>query len=71
MKRLNFTVTFQNIREFLRIRKGMKRGNPRLILQYLPNETNHAKTEEFKAMWSSLIDTQVGDCLNVSLSPYT
>jgi len=66
MKRLNFKVTYQNITEFLRIRKDMKRGIPRLILQYLPNETNHAKTEEFKALWSSLIDTKVGDCLNVS-----
>jgi hypothetical protein len=66
MKRLNFKVTLQNITEFLRIRKDMKRGNPRLILQYLPNETHHAKTEEFKAPWSSLIDTKVGDCLNVS-----
>ena len=66
MKGLNFKVTFQNITEFLRIRKDMKRGNPRLILQYIPNETNHAKTEEFKALWSALIDTKVGDCLNVS-----
>jgi MoaA/NifB/PqqE/SkfB family radical SAM enzyme len=66
MKRLNFKVTFQNITEFLRIRKDMKRGNPRLILQYLPNDTNQAKTEEFKALWSPVIDTQVGDCLNVS-----
>ena len=66
MKGLNFKVTFQNITEFLRIRKDMKRGNPRLILQYIPNETNHAKTEEFKALWNALIDTKVGDCLNVS-----
>ena len=66
MKRLNFKVTFQNITEFLRIRKEMKRDNPRLILQYLPNDTNHARTEEFKALWSPLIDRQVGDCLNVS-----
>ena len=66
MKRLNFNVTFQNIAEFLRIRKDMKRRNPRLILQYLPTETNHAKTEEFKALWSSVIDTRVGDCVNVS-----
>jgi MoaA/NifB/PqqE/SkfB family radical SAM enzyme len=66
MKRLNFTVTFQNIAEFVRIRKDMKRGNPRLILQYIPNETNHPMTEEFKALWSSVIDTKVGDCLNVS-----
>jgi hypothetical protein len=66
MKRLNFKVTFQNITEFLRTRKEMKRGNPRLILQYLPNDTNQAKTDEFKALWSPLIDRQVGDCLNVS-----
>lgn len=44
MKRLNFRVTFRNIKDFLRIRKEMKRENPRLILQYLPNETNNAKT---------------------------
>jgi MoaA/NifB/PqqE/SkfB family radical SAM enzyme len=66
MKRLNFKVTFQNIKDFLRIRKEMKRENPRLILQYLPNETNNAKTAEFRSLWSPLIDSNVGDCLNVS-----
>ena len=66
MKLLNFKVTFQNIKDFLRIRKEMKRDNPRLILQYLPNETNQAKTTEFKALWSPLIDPGVGDRLNVS-----
>jgi hypothetical protein len=66
MKRLNFQVTFQNIKDFLRIRKEMKRDNPRLILQYLPNETNNAKTAEFRSLWSPLIDPSVGDCLNVS-----
>ncbi|HWQ69494.1 MAG TPA: SPASM domain-containing protein [Patescibacteria group bacterium] len=66
MKRLNFKVTLQNIKDFLRIRKEMKRENPRLILQYLPNETNNAKTAEFRSLWSPLIDPHVGDCLNVS-----
>jgi len=66
MKGLNIKVTFQNIKDFLRIRKEMKRGHPRLILQYLPTTTNKDKTEEFRALWSSLIDTNVGDCLNVS-----
>ena len=66
MHRLNFKVTFQNITELLKIRKDIQRRNPRLILQYLPNETNHAKTEEFKALWSTLIDTKVGECLNVT-----
>jgi pyruvate-formate lyase-activating enzyme len=66
MRRLNYTVTFQNITEFLRIRKEMKRNNPRLILQYLPHPTNSAKTEEFKALWNSRLDKTAGDCLNIT-----
>jgi MoaA/NifB/PqqE/SkfB family radical SAM enzyme len=66
MKRLNFKVTLQNIKDFLRIRHDMNSETPRLILQYLPNETNQARTEEFRSLWSPLIDPGVGDCLNVS-----
>jgi hypothetical protein len=66
MRRLNFKVTFQNITDFLRIRKEMKRKNPQLILQYIPQETNNAKTEEFRVLWSSLIDKNAGDCLNIT-----
>ena len=66
MKRLDFEVTLQNIKDFLRIRKDMKSQTPRLILQYLPNETNHAKIAEFRALWSPLIDPRAGDCLNVA-----
>jgi MoaA/NifB/PqqE/SkfB family radical SAM enzyme len=66
MKRLSFKETYQNITEFLRIRKDMKRENPRLIIQYLPIETNHASTKEFQALWSPVIDTKAGDCLHVS-----
>jgi len=66
MRGLNFKVTRQNIIDFLRIRKEMKRGNPKLILQYLPYETNNARTEEFRALWSNLIDKKAGDCLNIT-----
>jgi hypothetical protein len=66
MIKLNFKATFHNIKDFLRIRKEMRRENPRLILQYLPNETNNAKTAEFRSLWSPLIDPNVGDSLNVS-----
>jgi MoaA/NifB/PqqE/SkfB family radical SAM enzyme len=66
MKRLDFKVTFQNVKDFLRIRKEMKRRHPRLILQYLPTETNQARTDEFRALWEPLIDKQAGDCLNVA-----
>ena len=66
MKRLDFKVTLQNVKDFLRIRREMESQTPRLILQYLPNETNNAKTAEFKALWSPLIDSQLGDVLNVA-----
>jgi MoaA/NifB/PqqE/SkfB family radical SAM enzyme len=66
MKRLDFKVTLQNVKDFLRIRREMKSQTPRLILQYLPNETNNARTSEFKALWGPLIDSQVGDVLNVA-----
>jgi hypothetical protein len=63
---LNFKGTFQNIIDFLRIRKELKCKNPQLILQYIPHETNNARTEEFRVLWSSLIDKNVGDCLNIT-----
>jgi MoaA/NifB/PqqE/SkfB family radical SAM enzyme len=66
MKRLDFKVTLQNVKDFLRIRREMMSQTPRLILQYLLNETNNAKTAECRALWSLLIDSQVGDVLNVA-----
>ncbi len=66
MKRLDFDVTLQNIIDFLRIRKEMKQNNPQLIVQYLPHETNHAATEDFRAQWSSLLDKNLGDSLNTA-----
>ena len=66
MRKLNFNVTFQNIIDFLRIRKELKCNNPQLILQYLPHETNHARTEEFKILWRSLIDKNASDRLNIT-----
>jgi len=66
MKRLDFNVTLRNIKDFLRIRREMGSGTPKLIVQYLPNETNQARTAEFEALWKPLIDREVGDRLNVS-----
>jgi len=66
MKRLDFKVTLQNIKDFLRIRRELKSETPRLVLQYLPNETNHAKVAEFKSLLAPLIDRQRGDTLNVA-----
>jgi len=66
MRRLQFKVTFQNIVEFIRIRRELNRTKPQLILQYLPHETNHARVEECGVLWSSLIDRNVGDCVNIA-----
>ena len=66
MKGLNFNDTFQNIIDFLRIRKELKRKNPQLTLQYIPQETNNALTEQFSVLWNPLIDKDAGDCLNVT-----
>jgi hypothetical protein len=66
MKRLDFKVTLQNIKDFLRIRMELKSETPRLVLQYLPNETNDSEVAKFKSLWGPLIDRQAGDCLNVA-----
>ena len=44
----------------------MKKRTPKLILQYLPQATNGAKTEAFKSLWSSVLDKKTGDCINFS-----
>ena len=66
MRRLDFQTTVRNIRDFLRIRKEMKRRRPRLILQYIPAETNGDRTNDFRALWEPWIDRRAGDCLNVA-----
>ncbi len=66
MRRLDYKVSLQNIKEFIRIRKELKKRTPKLILQYLPQEANGARVEEFKSLWRSLPDKNGGDCLNIS-----
>jgi hypothetical protein len=66
MRRLDFNVSLNNIREFVRIRKDLKKKTPKLILQYLPQEANGAKTEKFESLWRPVLDKNAGDCLNIS-----
>jgi organic radical activating enzyme len=66
MQRLDFNVARDNIRAFLKIRKELKQRTPKLILQYLPQETNGARTDEFRTLWRSVLDKRAGDRLNVS-----
>ncbi|MCM2284390.1 MAG: radical SAM protein [Desulfobacula sp.] len=64
MRGLNFKTALNNVKEFVKIRKTMKKKTPALILQYLPQETNGAATEEFKFLWRSVLDKRMGDRLN-------
>jgi len=66
MRGLDFKGALHNIREFVRIRKELNKKTPKLILQYLPQEANGAKTEEFQSLWRSVLDKRAGDCLNFS-----
>ncbi len=66
MRRLDFKVTMHNIREFVRIRKELGKRTPKLILQYLPQEANEARTAEFQSLWRPVLDKRAGDCLNRS-----
>jgi hypothetical protein len=66
MRGLDFKVALNNVREFVKIRKDMKKKTPRLILQYLPQKTNGAATKEFTSLWRSVLDRKAGDCTNVT-----
>jgi MoaA/NifB/PqqE/SkfB family radical SAM enzyme len=66
MRRLDFKVALHNIREFVRIREELNKRTPKLILQYLPQVANGAKTEEFRSLWRPVLDKRAGDCLNFS-----
>jgi hypothetical protein len=66
MRRLDFKVALQNIKDFMRIRNELHKRSPRLILQYLPQEATGARTEAFKALWRALPDKISGDCMNLS-----
>ena len=66
MRRLDFKVALHNIREFVKLRKELKKRTPKLILQYLPQEANGAKTEEFRSLWRPVLDKRAGDRLNRS-----
>jgi len=66
MRGLDFNVTLQNIKEFMRIRKELQQKTPKLILQYLPQEANGARTDDFQALWRSLPHKNSGDCMHIS-----
>jgi hypothetical protein len=64
MRRLDFKTALDNVRDFVRLRKELKKSTPKLILQYMPQDANGAKTKEFQSLWRSVLDKKAGDSLN-------
>lgn len=62
---LDFNKTLDNIKEFLSIRKELKKSTPRVIIQYLPTQTNDSETKQFFKMMGPLIDKKSRDTLNI------
>lgn len=66
MRRLDFGTAVHNIKELVKIRKDIKKTTPKVILEYLPQETNRAKVKEFHSLWRPVLDKRAGDRLNRS-----
>jgi hypothetical protein len=60
---LNYEKVEGNILRFLSIRKQTGKTNPKLIMQFLPQDENKSEEEHFFNKWEPLIDYQIGDRL--------
>jgi len=65
MVNLDFHTAFNNVKSFLRIRKTMKKRNPKIVLQYLPIKTNRMEIQKFFRIFSHLINRRFGDNLRL------
>jgi radical SAM protein with 4Fe4S-binding SPASM domain len=65
MKGLDFNATMKNLLDFFKTRTELKSKTPKVIIQYLPQKSNQAKTDEFRNIFSNLIDEKAGDSLNI------
>lgn len=65
MRGLDFDQTMANIKQFFQIRRKMRSSRPKVIIQYLPQSCNKVETSEFKSIFDSLIDLNLGDRLNI------
>jgi len=65
MQGLDFDRTLQNILNFIRIRREAGSQRPRIIIQYIPQGSNGARSAEFKKLFHKVIDASAGDSLMV------
>ena len=62
---LDFEKTMRNVKTFFRVRKDLKAGNPRVLVQYLPQAHNRGLTEKFVSMFENMIDRSLGDAISI------
>jgi MoaA/NifB/PqqE/SkfB family radical SAM enzyme len=62
---LDFKSTIDNVKEFFKIREQSGSRKPRVIIQYLPQESNKNRTDEFQSIFEQLIDVSFGDRINI------
>ena len=60
---LSFEQTLQNLKDFFKIRDELGKDNPKIIIQYLPSESNESKIAEFYSLMRPLIRESIGDSL--------
>ncbi|MBN2057326.1 MAG: SPASM domain-containing protein [Candidatus Saganbacteria bacterium] len=65
MRGLNFNKTIEGIKAFFEERKRLGARNPRVIIQYLPVDSDQSKVRDFEAIFKPLIDEELGDRLNI------
>ena len=62
---LDYEKTLRNIKEFIRLRSELRKDNPKLILQYIPTDTNESRISDFIEIMKPLINESVGDEVNI------
>jgi len=62
---LDYDTTIARVHDFFRIRRERKKNNPKVIIQYLPQESNNAQTDKFCLLFLNVIDKNIGDSLNI------
>ncbi|MBI5888775.1 MAG: SPASM domain-containing protein [Deltaproteobacteria bacterium] len=65
MRELDFDRSIQNVRDFFSVRRKLKARRPGVIIQYLVQPLNMAKTGEFLAIFKPLVNKELGDSLSI------
>lgn len=65
MRGLDFYTTIENVKNFFKIRESLNKKKPKVIIQYLPQESNQARVDDFVKIFQEIIDRTVGDSVNI------